>query len=260
MWLAPLTLFIMAGSQGISAFDWVPTAHRRPIVEQQNVGMLERENLNDFLEQQKQKLKNFPENLYREAPVDPPLNLINKAMQKVMIKYGLVPGREVRAVKKLWGVTRVLGLSYGGPAYHDVITSEVVVASPQDYPASKAWRWICVMHETAHAQGYTREMDAEILTWLALYESEDPLLHALSALMACSKSGQDFKAPEVLKQEWKDIRKERESLNQPIVEWLKKIAQKIDLQNSGAKYGSVPKDREIPLEHELFRALVYFSK
>jgi hypothetical protein len=44
------------------------------------------------------------------------------------------------------------------------------------------------------------------------------------------------------------------------VEWLKKIAQKIDLQNSGAKYGSVPKDREIPLEHELFRALVYFSK
>lgn len=260
MWLAPLTLLIMVGSQGISALDWVPTAHREPMVKRLNLDILDRESLNDFLETQKQKLKHFPEKLYLQAPRTPPLSLINTAMQKVLDQYGLVPGREVQAVKKLWGVSRALGLAYGGPAYHDVITSEVVVASQEDYPASKAWRWICVMHETAHAQGFTREMDAEILTWLALYESDDPLLQALSALMACFKSGQDFEAPQVLQNEWQEVRKAREDLHQPLVSWLKHFAKKIQLQNSGEKYGSIEKNHEIPLDHELFRALVQLSK
>lgn len=259
MWLGPLTLLIMVGSQGISAFDWVPTAHRRPIVEKLNLEQFQRSQLNHFLEQQKQKLKNFPEKLYLEAPLNPPLLLINQAMQSVVKKYHMVPGREVVAIKKLWGVSRALGLAYGGPAYHDVITSEVVVASPEDYPASKAWRWICVMHEVAHAQGYTREMDAEILTWMALAKSEDPLLQALGALMACSKSGQDFETPPVLIREWQEIRQKRKHVHQPIVEWLESMAQKVGLQNSSAKYGAVEQNQEIPLDHELFRALVHLS-
>lgn len=254
--VGPILLLIMAFSQGISSWDWVPSAHREPFFDRLGKKEISREELDQFLEVHRNQLKAFPEKLYSDASMDAPLDEVNKAMDKALALMNLKPGRHVQSVKKLWGITRVLGLAYGGPAYHDVITSEVVMASQEDYPATKAWRWVCAVHEVAHAQGFTREMDAEILTYLALRESEHPLLKALCSCMVLSKSGQNIDYPKVFEEEWKGIRKQRENLHQPLIKVIKSLGQALSIQNSQAKYGGVDRDREIPLDHEFFASLV----
>ena len=55
------------------------------------------------------------------------------------------------------------------------------------------------------------------------------------------------------------MRSLRENLDQPLIDWLRKLGQKINVQNHGDKYGSVQKDHEIPLDHEFYQVLVYWS-
>lgn len=259
-WIGVLFLFIMIGSQGITSFDWVPSARRETIKSRLALNAVKESELNDFLQIQKDLLKQFPVELYQKAALNPPLEIVQQSLTKALHRLKLKPGREVRAVKEMWGITRLLGLAYGGPAYHDVITSEVVVASESDYPASKAWRWMCVLHEAAHAQGFTREMDAEILTWLALIEADDPLFNALAAWMVLFKAGQTFELPTCLKTEFLAVEQRRKDLNQVWVQWLKRVGQKISLQNSEAKYGSVERDSIIPLDHEFFATVTVLSQ
>lgn len=259
-WIGPIILFIMVGSQGISSLDWVPTAHREKVHERLSSPVVEKEDLKLFLDEQQKLLNDFPSELYKKAKANPDLKMVNESVGKALKALDLKSGREVTAIKKLWGVTRVLGLAYGGPAYHDVITSEVVLATKEDYPASKAWRWMCVVHEVVHAQGFTREMDTEIITYLALKLSDDPLLKALSAWMVLLKTGQIFDIPDVFKNEWEQVREQRDELHQPMVKLLKRVAEKLTIQNSNAKYGSVKKGTSIPLNHEFFSSLVTFDK
>jgi len=258
--IGPIILFIMIGSQEISSLDWVPTAHRERIYERLSSPVIEKEELSLYLKRQQNFLNEFPSELYKNAKSEPELKLVNDSVAKALEALNLKPGREVMAIKELWGVTRVLGLSYGGPAYHDVITSEVVLATEKDYPASKAWRWMCIVHEVVHAQGFTREMDTEIITYLALKLSDDPLLKALSAWMALLKTGQSFDIPKVFKEEWNEVREKREELHQPMVTLVKRVAEKLSVQNSNAKYGSVTKGTSIPLNHEFFASLVTFDE
>jgi hypothetical protein len=155
------------------------------------------------------------------------------------------------------GLSLVLGLSYGGPAFHDVVTGEVALAASKDYPSLKAWRWMTVVHELAHAKGFTREMDAEILTHLALKELTHPLGLHLANWMALLKTQRRLVLPQALALEFKKVRQQRESLQQPWVDLIKGFLQSIRLQNDGAKYGSIVANGLPPEGHEFFKVVLF---
>ena len=109
-----------------------------------------------------------------------------------------------------------------------------------DLPTPRYWRLLAVCHETAHAKGFTREMDAEILTQLALSTSEDLRYRMLGDIMYLRKSGERIHFPEFLRAE---IIASRDSLKrvesrQTVVNLMRKISRKLGFQNSGGKYGS----------------------
>lgn len=143
-------------------------------------------------------------------------------------------------MKPMGPLTTILGLSYGGPAFHDPFYGELAMVRPEDHPAPRYWRLIGVCHETAHSKGFTREMDAEILTQLALQGSGDARYRMLGDIMWLRKSGERVHYPDSLKREmrasWDSL--ERVEKRQPCVRFLRSLTRKLGFQNSGGKYGS----------------------
>lgn len=137
-------------------------------------------------------------------------------------------------------LTTLLGLSYGGPAFHDPFYGELAMVRPEDLPAPRYWRLIGVCHETAHSKGFTREMDAEILTQLALQGSGDARYRMLGDIMWLRKSGERVHYPDYLKREmrasWDSLAQVEK--RQPGVRMLRSLSRKLGFQNSGGKYGS----------------------
>ena len=99
------------------------------------------------------------------------------------------------------GLTRLLGLAYGGPGFHDVISSEVALADTSDYPLPKYSVLFGMTHEICHAQGWTRELDAEVLTYLSMWNSKDPLMKSLSGILLLQKAGVQVDFPPLLVEE-----------------------------------------------------------
>lgn len=114
------------------------------------------------------------------------------------------------------------------------------MVAQRDHPSPRYWRLIGICHEAAHAKGFTREMDAEILTQLALSGSGDPRYRMLGDIMFLRKSGERIHYPEYLRREirstWDSLR--AVEARQPAVRFLRKTATRLGLQNSGGKYGS----------------------
>ncbi|MBF0196071.1 MAG: hypothetical protein HQL32_00055 [Planctomycetes bacterium] len=248
----------MVSSQGVTPVDLVPSAYRlRPSVALKGPSV-ESDKLQVFLaEQEKQLHDSFSAEAYHNLPEWPNLAQLELAIGAALKHLSYPKGREVRRVKKLWGLTRLMGLAYGGPAYHDVISAEVVVASHEDLPSSKFWKWTCVAHEVVHAQGFTREMDTEIITWLAFYLSTDPMKQNFARMMLLQKSGQEFQWPAELLGEFKRVREERKKVQaeQWLVSFFRTLGESSGVQNSGAKYGTVSKGKKIPEDHEFFRSV-----
>ena len=160
------------------------------------------------------------------------------------------------------GLTRLLGLSYGGPAYHDPLTGEVALAGEKDNPAPKFWRCHAICHETAHAKGFTREMDAETLTQLALLTSDNPNMQVIGRLLFLQKSGVEFQWPGRLKDEIKLKAEERQAVRagQPLVSLLAKINQRLNIQNTPEKYGKRKKGEAWNPEHPYFSTVAYLLR
>jgi hypothetical protein len=247
-----LSLLIQAFSQGATPYDFVPTVFRSPVEGRYGVQAVDLEGFDAWFAEAQAQLLSLPEGLYMEASMDPALSMVNDALDRVLEDLDYPAGRTVSRSKQMVGLTRLLGLAYGGPAYHDVITGEVVLVKDEDLPSSKAWRWWTTMHEVAHAKGFTGEMDAEVLTFLALGKLDHPLGPYLQAYMALSKSGRSFKWPEVMLMENKAILEKRKSLNQPVVFWMRRMGQKFSIQNSGAKYGALQKSQLPKVDHPFF--------
>jgi hypothetical protein len=237
-------LFVMAFSQGVTDIDFVPTVFRSHPSERLEHIMVDENELSQFLNDTADTfIKVFDAKEYEVLPQKDKIESANKIVHKALEYMGYPQGREITKIKKMMGITRLLGLSYGGPAYHDVISGEVVIASRKDLPSSKYWRRICLVHEIAHAQGFTRELDAEILTWLALRLSESELDKKFAMLMLITKSRIMIEWPQVLKLEAKKITEKQKIIDRdsPILSFFKKISKKINVQNNSEKYGKIQK-------------------
>lgn len=249
-------LVIQAFSQGATPVDFVPTVFREAVSGRVGRVEVQLEPFEAAIERAQGQLLSFPEHHYISAPDHPPLALVNAALDQTLAAAAYPKGREVKSWKPMMGLTQRLGLAYGGPAYHDVLTAEVVIASHADLPSRKAWKWLTLIHEVAHAKGFTREMDAEVLTFLALEHLDHPMAPLLSSWMLLIKSGRSFDMPDFLKDEALRLEKERKALNQPLVQGLKRLARFFQIQNHAAKYGQVQAYTP-PANHEFFGVVLH---
>lgn len=254
--LGVLGLFIQVNSQGLTPYDLVPTKYRQNPIESFKREVVSSVNIQDigfkdtlhftseYRKQQELWLDTWtPEvqQYYNEFTPEDQLELLNFSITKALKSLGYPPGRNVKNIKSARGLTKTLGLAYGGPAYHDVITGEVVVSSTQDYPTFKIWRIMAIIHEMIHAQGFTDEMVTEQLTWLTLHLSNDPMLKALSHYMFLLKSPNflQLQHPKAILLELihQYIARKRIQREQVLTYWMTEFLSSAHIQNSGQKYG-----------------------
>lgn len=168
------------------------------------------------------------------------LRTCDTSLNAVLAALRVPAGRTVRAAKSMGPWTTTLGLVYGGPAFHDPFFGEIAIVRERDLPSPHFWRLVAVCHEAAHAKGFTREMDAEILTQLALLRLPDPRYRTLADIHFLMKTGTKIRWPDSLIAESKRVRARRTETEarQPVVRGLRKLAQRFGLQNDAAKYGA----------------------
>jgi hypothetical protein len=237
----PILLLCMGMGQGAFPFSLSPTAWRQPLSLAFPAPALPYQDFQRELRSRENSLLlHFTPEYYESLSEGEILAGCDRRLDSVLAELRLPPGRSVGKMKPMGPLTTVLGLSYGGPAFHDPFLGEMAMVRPQDHPAPRYWRLIGVCHEAAHAKGFTREMDAEILTQLALSQSGDARYRMLGDIMFLRKSGERIHMPEYLRRE---IRFSRDSLErvearQHVVSRLRRLAEKLGFQNSGGKYGS----------------------
>jgi hypothetical protein len=237
----PVLLILMGMGQGAFPLSLAPTAWRLPLATRFQAPPLPYSEFRGQLRLRENRLlRVFSPGYYLSLSEEEALHGCDGLLDSVLASLGLQPGRSVGKMKPMGPLTTVLGLSYGGPAFHDPFFGEMAMVRAEDHPAPRYWRLIGVCHEAAHAKGFTREMDAEILTQLALGASPDPRYRMLGDIMFLRKSGERVHYPEYLRREilasWDSL--EQVEKRQPVVRALRKAARKLGFQNSGGKYGS----------------------
>jgi hypothetical protein len=237
----PIVLLCMAMGQGAFPLSLAPTAWRRPLAREIKAPPLPYADFRRDLERREERLaRTFSPEWYASLSEPEMIAICDRRLDTVLAGLRLPPGRRVTLMKPMGPFTTVLGLSYGGPAFHDPFYGEMAMVRPEDHPAPRYWRLIGVCHEAAHAKGFTREMDAEILTQLALGGSGDARFRMLGDIMWLRKSGERVHYPRYLRQEmlasWDSLASVER--RQPAVRFLKRISKRLGFQNSGGKYGS----------------------
>ncbi len=251
----PVLLILMGLGQGAFPLSLAPTAWRLPLAEYQFSPPLPYTVFQASLRRHEYHLlQTFSPAYYESLTEAEVLVGCDRALDGILHELGLLPGRKVQSVKAMGPFTTVLGLTYGGPAFHDPFFGELAMIQPEDHPTPKYWRLMAICHEEAHAKGFTREMDAEILTQLALSTSADPRYQMLGDIMYLRKSGEKNHFPEYLRTE---IHRSRDSLahvesKQPLVNLLRKISRKLRFQNSEGKYGSRNSSENWNPQHPFF--------
>jgi hypothetical protein len=240
-------VFLIALGLGQGAFPWslAPTALRAPL----SARLLANDSLPEnvfraWIDARAAALRDSlgtPEGWARYRTLDEAtaLRACDTLLDGALAGLRLTPGRRVRAFKDMGPWTTTLGLAYGGPAFHDPFFGEIAIVSDREMPAPLHWRLIAACHEAAHAKGYTREMDAEILTQLALANAPDPRLRELADIHLLRKAGVAVQWPDSLVAESRRVRARREATEarQPVVRALRDLAERFDMRNQGAKYG-----------------------
>jgi hypothetical protein len=237
----PLVLLGMALGQGAFPLSLAPSAWRRPLAREFPAPALPYADFRgELVRREERLLRAFSPEWYASLGETEILAGCDRRLDSVLAALRLGPGRSVGAVKPMGPLTTLLGLSYGGPAFHDPFYGELAMVRPGDHPAPRYWRLIGICHEAAHAKGFTREMDAEILTQLALQGSGDPRYRMLGDIMWLRKTGERVHYPPALKREILASRDslERVERKQPAVRFFRSLSRRLGIQNSGGKYGS----------------------
>lgn len=237
----PAILICMALGQGAFPLSLAPTAWRLPLARAFPSPPLPYADFKRELAAREERLlRTFSPDYYLSFSEAEILSGCDRLLDGELAALRLPGGRQVRRLKGMGPLTTLLGLSYGGPAFHDPFFGELAMVSPADHPAPRYWRLIGACHEAAHAKGFTREMDAEILTQLALESSTDPRYRMLGDIMFLRKSGERVHYPEWLRGEmrmmWDSLA--RVERRQPAVRFLRSASRKLGFQNTGGKYGS----------------------
>lgn len=255
---APVLLVLMGMGQGAFPISLAPTAWRQPLAKAFPGPPLPYSRFRDELDMRENRLlSSFSPGYYESLSDEEILYGCNRSLDTVLADLGLQPGRSVAKMKPMGPLTTLLGLSYGGPAFHDPFFGEMAMVRPEDHPAPHYWRLLGMCHEAAHAKGFTREMDAEILTQLALERSSDPRFRMLGDIMYLRKSGERIHYPEYLRREIRDTwdSLQRVEAHQPMVRLLRRAAIKLGFQNSGGKYGSRSGSENWNPEHPFYSTI-----
>jgi hypothetical protein len=238
--LGPVLLVILGTGQGATPFSFDPTAWRAPLVREFGADSLGQEEFKSWARDREQRLRGeFDWEALQGLSEAEMLAVANRSIDSVFVDLGLPPGRTVRTAKAMGPLTTVIGLAYGGPGFHDPLTGEIGLVRPRDYPASRDWRLVSVCHELLHAKGVFREVDAKILTQLALDRVPDPRFRMLGDLHFLRMTGLKVQWPDSIVAETRRTRAARleTERHQPVVRWLRSWAKRGHVQNSGKKYG-----------------------
>ncbi len=259
----PILLLLLATGQGVTPFSPFPTYNRTALHLRGHQLPISEATMDSLVPLLKDTLSHaFTKDLYKNLDETEVLKTCNLLLDSLLHILDLPKGRTVKRIKEQSGLTRLLGLSYGGPAYHDPLTSEIALVSSKDLPTTHFWRIQALCHETAHAKGFTRELDAEILTQLALLLSSHPLFVTTGLIQFLSKSGYEIDWPPLFKKEREESKVKRKATQkkQYMVNFLRKINRKLSVQNSGKKYGQREKDEQWDINHPYYSTIFYFLK
>ena len=239
----PVLLVLLALGQGALPISLAPTGWKSSLTRHFGTDSVGEPEFKSWVAERENRLKQeFDWNVYQSLSEREALAVCNHSLDTVLEEMGLPPGRDVRAFKPMGPFTTFMGLIYGGPAFHDPVFGELAIVIPEKLPTPLHWRLIAACHEAAHAKGFTREMDAEILTQLALSRIPDPRFRILADIHFLEKTGLKIQWPDTLLAEAKRMRAQRHEVeqHQPVISFLRHWVNKWNLQNSGHKYG----DRE----------------
>ncbi len=242
----PILLLVLAAGQGTLPVGIDPTAWRTPLSRALGADSLSRDVFQSWVAERGERLlEEFDWERYEALSEREMLVTSDRSLDGVLADLGLPRGRTVRAVKEMGPLTTTFALAYGGPAYHDPLTEEIGIARPEDYPTPREWRLIAICHEAAHAKGFSREMDAEILTQLALLRIPDPRFRALADIHFLQKTGVRVQWPDSLTAEFQRSREERLAVErrQGVVSFLKHIGERTHVGNTSGKYGTRTRDQ-----------------
>ncbi len=247
--VGPVFLVTLGLGQGAFPGSLAPTAWRTPLAERLGADSLPEEAFRAGAAEREARLLAAFRNdeggahrwrAFQDMSEQEVLAACDTALDAVLAALHLPAGRTVRAYKDMGPWTATIGLAYGGPAFHDPFFGEIAIVSDADMPAPHYWRLTAACHEAAHAKGFTREMDAEILTQLALARHDDPRLRTLADIHFLRKTGLSLTWPESLVAESRQVRARRTDTErtQPVVRGLRTVARKLGLRNEAAKYGA----------------------
>ncbi len=261
--MGPAIFVILASNQG--AFPWAiaPTAWRTPIAAAHKGPAVPHDVFKQYVKQADSLLQaHFNQESYEALSEEDVLIHCNSMLDSVLKMLALPPGRRVRRVKNMAGISLIMGLSYGGPGFHSPFTGEAALASARHYPSPIYQRIHGICHEAAHAKGFTRELDTEIITQLALLLSPDSQIKAVGYIMFLTKSGEPFNWPHYLKSERLAKHQQRQETlkHQPLVRMLKRINKALSFQNSGAKYGTRANNEVWDPAHNYFTTVINLSQ
>lgn len=253
---------LWAGGQGVwSPFYPVPSAHREKVSHRLPHDSVKPTVLNHWVQNMEADLMRAQFAKAYEFKNDAEiLRDANLNLDQVIEQWHYAPGRQVAGVKSMQGLTQVLGRIYGGPAYHDPWTAEIALDNSADYPLPKYWRIHAIFHEVAHAKGFTREMDAEILCFLALMKSRDSVYRGVAELAFLAKLPLDTI---ILPHFWEKERLVQRAVRKQYLQdhlvfgWIKTQMENWGLVNSGTKYGSVLSLDSIPVDHPFFAPILW---
>ena len=242
--MGPVFLIALGLGQGAFPLSIAPTALRQPLPQRLAVQPLDSSDFHAWTLARETRLRgyfgvNANWQAFQALPEVEALRACDGSLDTVLATLGLAPGRTVRTFKEMGPWTTALGIVYGGPAFHDPFFSEIGIISYQNYPVSHYWRLIAACHEAAHAKGFTREMDAEILTQLALLRLPDPRYAALADIHFLLKTGTKITWPDSLKAEARRARAARENTDaaRPVLSSVRAWVRGVGVQNSPVKYG-----------------------
>jgi hypothetical protein len=248
--LGPVFLVALGLGQGAFPLSIAPTGLREPLVQRLGGDALDSSEFQAWTDARETRLRAWLADdsgseaqahwrAFQTLSDTAVLKACDVSLDTVLAASGLNPGRTVRTYKAMGPWTTTMGLLYGGPAFHDPFFGEIGIISLKNYPVSHYWRLLAACHETAHAKGFTREMDAEILTQLALLRIDDPRYAALADIHFLLKTGTKITWPERLVGEAQAARaaRARVEATRPALSWVRAWMRRAGLQNSGGKYG-----------------------
>lgn len=238
--LGPVFLIALGLGQGAFPISLAPSAWRVSLTRHFGLDSVGESEFKTWVVERENRLRSqFILEGYQSLSESEALRVCDGSLDTVLADLELPPGRSVKTLKSMGPLTTAMGLIYGGPAFHDPFFGELAIVGSEKLPTSRHWRLIAACHEAAHAKGFTREMDAEILTQLALMRLPDPRFKVLADIHFLQKTGLKIQWPESLLTESRRMRAQRLEVerHQPVISFLRHWVNKWNLQNSGRKYG-----------------------